>query len=311
MITTITMNPALDKTIKVEEVAFGEVNRVGTFREDLGGKGINVGRILSGFGMPTMNLTFLGEDNQHEVIEYIKKDAMALDYVTVPGHTRTNIKIVETKKNRTTDMNEEGIAIQQAHYKIFMQKLEKTAEQSDFIVMGGSLAGGMPTKTYGNITRMYKKIAKVVIDADDEILMEGLKGEPYLIKPNIHELGKALNRELETDEEVLLAAREIINRYQVTYVLVSMGAKGSLLVSKEEAYRAGTVPIKIVSTVGAGDAMLAGFIYALSKNKPLDECLTFGAACSTLTISVEGYPRLNIDEVFVIARQVPIEKIKE
>lgn len=311
MITTITMNPALDKTIKTKDITFGEVNRVGSFREDLGGKGINVGRILSGFGMPTMNLAFLGKDNVHEVIEYIKKDAMAFDYVSVPGHTRTNIKIVELEKNRTTDINEEGISVTKEEYREFMVKLEKVANQSDFIIMGGSLAKNMSDMTYGNITRMYKKTAKVVIDADDEILLEGLKGEPFLIKPNIHELEKALNIELETDDEIISAARKIISTYKVTYILVSMGSDGSLLVSNTEAYRGGTVPVKIASTVGAGDAMLAGFVYALSRKYPLDQSLAFATACSTLTISVEGYPSLNIDEVAVVARKVLVDKVKE
>ena len=90
-----------------------------------------------------------------------------------------------------------------------------------------------------------------------------------------------------------------------------MGAEGSLLVSVDEAYRGGTVPTTIVSTVGAGDAMLAGFVYGLSRKKSLSECLAFGAACSTLTISVEGYPTLDIDEVYEKSRQVPVELIVE
>lgn len=311
MITTITMNPALDKTIKVDNINYGEVNRVGTFREDLGGKGINVGRILSGFGLPTMNLAFIGEDNSHEIIEYIKKDAMAFDHVMVSGHTRTNIKVVETAKGITTDINEEGITVKREDYMEFMEKLDRLANNSEFLIMGGSLAKGIPNTAYGNITRLYKKKCKIVIDADDEVLMEALKGEPYLIKPNIHELEEALDRELTSDEEIIKTGREIIKMYKVTYVLVSMGSEGSLLVSNDEAYRGGILPTTIVSTVGAGDAMLAGFVYGLSRKKPLSECLAFGTACSTLTISVEGLPTLDIDEVYEKSRQVPIELIDE
>ena len=109
MITTITLNPALDKTIKVPSLSYGEVNRVGAFREDLGGKGINTGRIIGGFGVPTKNLAIIGEDNRHEVMAYCAKDHMDMSVQVVPGHTRTNMVLVETEKNITTNINEQGI----------------------------------------------------------------------------------------------------------------------------------------------------------------------------------------------------------
>lgn len=309
MITTITMNPALDKTIKVPSLTYGEVNRVGAFREDLGGKGINTGRIIGGFGIPTYNAAILGADNSHEVMEYCKKDAMEMITQIVPGHTRTNVIIVEMDKGQTTDINEQGVAIDKENYQAFMAKVDAAASKSSFIIMGGSLAKNLPVNTYGTIAKTYKEQCKVVIDADDDVLMEGLKGSPFLIKPNIHELEDALNRELHSDQEVISAGREIIDTYGVTYVLVSMGSKGSLLVTKNEAYRGGTVATTIVSTVGAGDSMLAGFVYGLEKNHALEDCIAIGTACSTITISTEGYPKLELDQVLTIAQKVPVEKL--
>lgn len=309
MITTITMNPALDKTIKVPSLTYGEVNRVGAFREDLGGKGINTGRIIGGFGIPTYNAAILGADNSHEVMEYCKKDSMEMITQIVPGHTRTNVIIVEMDKGQTTDINEQGVAIDKENYQAFMAKVDAAASKSSFIIMGGSLAKNLPVNTYGTIAKTYKEQCKVVIDADDDVLMEGLKGSPFLIKPNIHELEDALNRELHSDQEVISAGREIIDTYGVTYVLVSMGSKGSLLVTKNEAYRGGTVATTIVSTVGAGDSMLAGFVYGLEKNHALEDCIAIGTACSTITISTEGYPKLELDQVLTIAQKVPVEKL--
>lgn len=309
MITTITLNPALDKTVKVPALNYGEVNRVGAFREDLGGKGINTGRIFGGFGVPTKNLVIIGEDNRHEVLEYCKKDSMDMVAQVVPGHTRTNIVMVEMDKNITTNVNEQGIAIDQAGYQEFLGKLDIAASRSDYIIMGGSLAKGLPTDTYGSIAKKYKKTARVIIDADDEVLLEGLKGSPFLIKPNIHELEDALDRELHSDGDVIEAGREIIADYGVTYVLVSMGAKGSLLVTEKDAYSGGIVPTEIVSTVGAGDSMLAGFVYGLEQKRSLEECLALGTACSTMTISTDGYPMLNLEEVKKVAEKVPVKKL--
>lgn len=311
MITTITMNPALDKTIKVSAIHYGEVNRVGAFREDLGGKGINTGRIIGGFGIPTYNAAILGGDNRHEVMEFCQKDHMEMITQIVPGHTRTNIIIVEVDQNRTTDINEQGVAIDEENYKAFMAKVDEAASKSSFLIMGGSLAKNLPVDTYGTIAKTYQEVCKVVIDADDDVLLEGLKGSPYLIKPNIHELEDALDRQLHTDQEVIIAGREIIDTYGVTYVLVSMGSDGSLLVTKEEAYRGGTVPVQVVSTVGAGDSMLAGFIYGLEKNHALEDCIAIGTACSTITIRTDGYPKLDLEEVLTIAKQVPVMRLKD
>lgn len=309
MITTITMNPAFDKTIKVPTLTYGEVNRVGAFREDLGGKGINTGRIFTGFGVPTINLAIIGEDNSHEFLQYCKKDSLEMEVQVVPGHTRTNMVLVEMAKNMTTNINEDGLAIDQEGYREFLEKLDKVANQSAYLIMGGSLAKGLPETVYGEIAKKYKGTCKVIIDADDEVLLEGLKGSPYLIKPNIHELEDALDCELLTDDAVIAAGRKIIKTYGVTYVLVSMGKNGSLLVSEHEAIRAGTVPTTIVSTVGAGDSMLAGFVYGLEQNHELEDCLAIGTACSTITISTDGYPRLDLGEVLKIAGQVPVQRL--
>lgn len=310
MICTITFNPALDKTIIVDEITYGEVNRVGHFREDLGGKGINVGRILGGFGADVKHVIVLGEENKKAVLEYFEKDHMALEYVQVPGHTRTNMVIVETDKDITTDINEQGVSVTEHDIEQVMSIIDHMAVDCNYIVMGGSLASGMPMDIYGQIAAKHKDICRIAIDADDDILIEGLKGSPFLIKPNIHELENALDIQLDTEEDIIKAARCIINKYGVVYVLVSMGKEGSLLVSEKEAIRSEAIETEVVSTVGAGDSMLAGFIYGLEMDMSLEACLALGSACSTLTISVEGYPRLDLEKALELSQQAKVYKVK-
>lgn len=306
MITAITFNPALDKTIKVDSINYGEVNRVGHFREDLGGKGINMGRILGGFGVKTNHIVVLGEENVRRVLEHFEDDKMELDYIEVAGSTRTNMKIVEMNKKMTTDINEAGAEVNDSDMTKLFQLIDKSAVDSEYLVMGGSLAKGMPVNMYGQVASKYKDQCKVVIDADDDFLLEGLKGSPYIIKPNIHELENAIDRELNGVDEVIEAAREIISTYGVVYVLVSMGKDGALLVTENEAIRSEAIPTTVVSTVGAGDSMLAGFVYGLEEGMTPSEALGFGSACSTLTISVEGYPRLVLEEAIQIAKMAVV-----
>lgn len=309
MITAITFNPALDRTINVDHIIYGEVNRVGHFREDLGGKGINMGRIIGGFGIETKHITVIGQENKGTVLDLFEKDKMELEYVLVPGHTRTNMKIVEMGKNMTTDINEAGSEVEQDDIDKLFSIIDQAAIDSDFLVMGGSLAKGMPVNMYGQVAAKYKDHCKVVIDADDDFLMEGLKGSPYIIKPNIHELENALDRELTSNEEVIEAAREIIATYGVTYVLVSMGKEGSLLVTADEAIKGEAIDTEVISTVGAGDSMLAGFVFGLGKGMSLKQSLAFGSACSMLTISVAGYPRLELSKAMEISRSAKVYNI--
>lgn len=309
MITAITFNPALDRTINVDHIKYGEVNRVGHFREDLGGKGINMGRIIGGFGIETKHITVVGEENEGTVLDLFKKDNMTVDYIKVDGYTRTNMVIVEMDKNITTNLNEAGASVSEEEIEKLFKLIDQGALDSEYLVMGGSLAKGMPVNMYGQVAKKYKGHCKVVIDADDDFLLEGLKGSPFLIKPNIHELENALDRELKSNEEVIEAAREIIKTYGVTYVLVSMGKDGSLLVTADEAIKADAIETTIVSTVGAGDSILAGFVFALEKNMSLKQCLAFGSACSTLTISVAGYPKLELSKVMEVSRRAKVYNI--
>lgn len=310
MITAITFNPALDRTIKVDTINYGEVNRVGHFRQDLGGKGINMGRILGGFGIDTKHITVIGKENLNTVLDLFEEDQMKLEYVKVDGHTRTNMKIVESQKNITTDINEAGSKVSDKDIKQLFKLIDQAALDSNYLVMGGSLAAGMPVNMYGQVAKKYKNQCHVVIDADDDFLLEGLKGSPYLIKPNIHELENCLDRELKGDTDIISAAREIIEKYGVVYVLVSMGKDGSLLVTKDQAFKGEALETKVVSTVGAGDSMLAGFVFGLEKGMNLRQCLAFGTACSMMTISVEGYPRLELDKAMEASRKAKVYELE-
>lgn len=309
MITTLTLNPALDRTVKSDHIAFGEVNRVGDIREDLGGKGINVGRILTGFDCHVINVAILGEANKKTVMDYFHKDHMTVQEITVAGRTRTNMVLVEEKLNRTTNINETGVSVKEEDIQAVITCLDGLVADSSYLIMSGSVPSGMPADIYARLSRLYGDRLRIVLDADGKLLTEGLKEHPFMIKPNIHELENALGRTLTDKESIRDAGRQIIEDYGVTYVLVSMGGDGSLLVTKELAYHCEAIPTTILSTVGAGDSMVAGFVYGLEKEMQIKDALAFAAACATKTISVDGYPRLDIDTIQGIREQAIITSV--
>ncbi|MBN2221160.1 MAG: 1-phosphofructokinase family hexose kinase, partial [Vallitaleaceae bacterium] len=244
MITTITLNPAIDRMIEVTEFEFGRVHRVQKVVKSLGGKSINVARILTGLDIKTQAVCFVGSRNLEEVKSFANQDQIRLVTIEVDGYTRTNVKLIEPDCDyRTTDLNEPGFFISKEKLDKMTELIVEQAQISDYVVLSGSLPAGIEANYYRELALKLAKITKVVIDADGVVLLEGMKGSPYLIKPNIHELESALSRELHNEQEIVKACEELIATYSIQYILVSMGEKGSILVGNQIALKADIIPV--------------------------------------------------------------------
>lgn len=316
MIMTVTLNPAIDKIVEINNMELGSVHRVEKQVVSLGGKSINVARILEGLECETDAVCFAGKSNFDEINEYATEEDIKLVPVMVEGKIRTNVKVVEPDMNyRTTDINEAGFFISQEKLEEMTTLILDQGKKSEFVVLSGSLPKGVPIDYYKQIAMVLKPFTKVVIDASGEALNKGIEGAPYLIKPNIHELEEVLNMKLENLEQVVAEARKMIETYQMEYVLVSMGEDGSVLVGSDVALKADILPVKVVSTVGAGDSMLAGFIYGLSKtNNKVDlpaliKSLSYGVASSSIAISTQDHVKIQVADLLKEAKDVNIQEI--
>jgi 1-phosphofructokinase len=316
MITTVTLNPAIDKIIEIRGLTVGQVHRAQRQVVTLGGKSINVARIISSLSEATKAICFAGRDNFEGIKNHAEADGIPIDAILVSGSTRTNVKIVEPDQNyRTTDINEIGFKVTDGEREAMTTKILEAGKNSEYVVLSGSLPEGIPNGYYREIGEKLKGITKVIIDADDRILLESLKGSPFLIKPNIHELEAALDMKLEGKESIVHACKKVIDDYGVNYVLVSMGEEGSILVSERYALSAGILPLKVVSTVGAGDAMLAGFIYGLKTHQDCDEldclikALSYGVASSSIAISTQSHMPIEALTLTVRAKEVAISRL--
>lgn len=317
MITTVTLNPAIDKIVEINDMELGKVHRVSKMVETLGGKSINVARILSGFSEETKAVCFAGEDNYDSVKAHARKDEIPLVPIMVKGSIRTNVKIVEPDQDyRTTDVNEPGFFIEEIKLKEMNDLIKEMAQESEVIVLSGSLPAGVPTDYYKTVVQEMKDITKVIVDADGEILNAAMEAGPYLIKPNIDEFEAALGMTFKTDEQLAEEARKLIDKYDMKYILISMGGDGSLLVGKNIALRAGILKVNVVSTVGAGDSMLAGVIHGLIKFKDLteEECLkkalSYGVASGAIAIGTQDHVKIEEDLLNEKAAQVEIRELQ-
>lgn len=288
MIVTVTLNPAIDKTMIVNDFTVSKINRVNLSYEDIGGKGINVSKVIKLLGGSTLATGFLGGDTGKKIKEFLCQNNISEDFVDTGINTRVNIKIIDPRLSTTTELNDRGLAIDLLYINKLKQKIMRYSKQSNFIVFCGSAPKDFDLDFYEELIKTAGRFTKVVVDADGEMLKKAIKAAPFMIKPNIEEFIGAFNLKEETNEAVIHYSRKIIHEYGVRYILISKGKEGSLLISEDKSYKAMPIQIEAKNTVGAGDSMLGSFLYRYEQDENIQEALKFGVAGGTAAVMIEG-----------------------
>jgi 6-phosphofructokinase 2 len=305
MIYTITLNPALDRTLWIQKVRDDVSNRILEEKSFAGGKSVDVSKVLKNLGVDNIALGFVGGFAGRELEGRLLNEGIETDFVRVSGETRTNIIIHETGTGKQLAFNARGPEIKPDELMQFIEQLERLP-CGEVVAIGGSIPLGVSPEIYRKIINLVKKCqAKVVLDVDGEALRQGIKALPNVIKPNIHELSELAGRELTGLDDVISAARAI-NQQGVEIVLVSMGAKGILLVSDGQQYLAVPPNVNVESTIGAGDSSVAGFVSGLVQGKDLKQCLIYAVAAGTATTLRQGTALCQKDDFERIVPQVLI-----
>lgn len=286
MIITLTVNPAIDHSVTLEDLVPGDANRVQTIRSDPGGKGINVSRVLMELGCESLAMGFVSGTLGRFLEHTLREHGIYTEFLHTPGQTRTNITILDRKHNITTTLNEPGPFTSPHHVHSLLQRLKKQLKPGDWLVIGGSIPPGIDPGLYGEVITLAKNIGvKCILDADGEPFLQGLAARPYMVKPNQRELERILGR-LPKSKEPLMEAAEQLHAAGIEVVVLSQGLEGAIMVNDEGVWRAYPPAVPAVSTVGAGDAMVAGMVQVLSQGGPLHEALrlaTAAGAAATLT----------------------------
>jgi 6-phosphofructokinase 2 len=310
MIYTITLNPALDRTLWIQKVRDDVSNRILEEKSFAGGKSVDVSKVLKNLGVDNIALGFVGGFAGRELEGRLLNEGIETDFVRVSGETRTNIIIHETGTGKQLAFNARGPEIKPDELMQFIEQLEKLP-CGEVVAIGGSIPLGVSPEIYRKIINLVKKCqAKVVLDVDGDALRQGIKALPNVIKPNIHELSELAGRELKGLDDVVSAARSI-NQQGVEIVLVSMGAKGILLVSDGQQYLAVPPNVNVESTIGAGDSSVAGFVSGLVRGKDLKQCLIYAVAAGTATTLRQGTALCQKDDFERIVPQVVLTDLLE
>ncbi|MBD5559803.1 MAG: 1-phosphofructokinase family hexose kinase [Clostridia bacterium] len=281
------INPTIDKTVEVSGFVPGETNRAQEVRLDAGGKAINVARVLKVLGGDP-KVTGLVFRNDGDVIKNaLEEHSIFFDFHEREGSARSNLKIVDTTSGQVTEINEPGHEVPDELLGRIADELVNIAFQGDAAVLSGRLPVNAPSDYYARLIGSLKeKQVRVYLDASGDAFREAVAKGPYLIKPNLSELEELTDRPLRTIGDVTAAAREIISRNGVKYVIVTFGSKGALAVNAEASAFAEGLDLKVGSTVGAGDAFVAGLI--AREDASLVDMLKSGTAAAVGSVVLKG-----------------------
>lgn len=284
-IATVTLNPAFDLVGRLARIEIGEVNNVETLGLYPAGKGINVAKVLADLGVKLSVTGFLGTQNQGDFVQAFAENGVNDDFYRLDGKTRINVKITETEAD-VTDLNFMGFEVCASDWAKFTALSNRWHEQFDLVAVCGSLPRGVSPTQFADWLKSLKiQGLKVVLDSSNAALTEGLKAAPWLVKPNRRELEIWANRPLNSLEEIITAAQKL-RAQGIENVIISMGAEGSVWLNSEGVLQAKPPRCeKVVSTVGAGDSMVAGLIYGLAQSWSKADILKFASSTSALAVS--------------------------
>ncbi len=309
MIYTVTLNPALDKTLQVPQFTVDGVNRVKALQLDPGGKGINVSKVLHALGQPSLALGFLGGETGSGIARRLTAMGIQHAFVPIAGETRTNLKIVDPQNGTYTDINEPGPTVTEGELANLEESLFAQLQPGDRVV----LAGGAPAGVPGNLpsrwgVRCKQAGALLYADLEGALLADVLAAGPQLVKPNEAELCQLAGKTISTVEG-FAAAAQTLHRQGCAQVVVSLGARGALFAGQEDTYYAPGLAVAVQSTVGAGDAMVAALCDGAQRQLPFCEQARWAMAVSAAKVMQPGSAPPTMQQAQALLPNVVLEKV--
>lgn len=307
-IVSLSLNPAIDLSYEINDLTHDQKTRATSTYYDPGGTGINVGRALEKLNANSYTCCITAGKMGEFLQSMLKQQLSNLSTLQVDGETRINTTLIQKTPQYQYEINAAGPTITPAQLdKVIRHFL--TLCQQGIGILTGSLPPGIPDTTYQNInTALKKQGGRCIIDAPVNVMKKALLSDPFLIKPNQHELEILRNKTLTSIEQVATEARDI-EKQGTNYVCVSLAEKGAILITPDNSYYCNSPKIKVHSTVGAGDSMVAGLAYAFAQQQTPQHALKFAVACGAGTASQAGTTLFDTAELEMLLQQINIKTL--
>jgi 1-phosphofructokinase family hexose kinase len=313
MILTVTLNAAIDRTVAVPNFRLGRRHRAVESRTVAGGKGINVARALRLLGRPVIAAGFAGGPTGNRVLEQLRREAILTDFTWIAGETRINMAVVDPTSNEQTEINERGPAVSPEEVERFVERLRYLADGARICVLAGTLPPGAPEDLYGRLVEdLRERGITVLLDAEGEPMLAGLRAGASVVTPNEREAEELVGQEFGDRDDfvhglselVRLGAEEAaITRPDGCVAVIGEGAARRILEVR-------TKPLDPVSTVGSGDAFLAGYVAALYDGREPRECLAYGVACGAESTQHFGAGTVDRRQVERLVDEVEVRELE-
>lgn len=309
MITSVSLNPSIDRTLGVENFTTGGLNRVLSQTDVAAGKGVNVALAAAALGEVSECIGFMYREGAALYEKRLAEGGVSRDFVWCEGAVRVNMKVFDHARSEITELNASGTPVTEDQLAQMTALVKAHAKTSDFMILSGSLPPACPVDYYRTLAEVAAgENCRVILDADGDRLRTGLMAKPFLIKPNRYELELLTGNTLDTRDKLLEAALDCV-RGGVGVVAVSMGGEGALVTDGKSAYRTPGLKVDVKSTVAAGDSMIAGFAAGFWRGYALDDAFRLGVAAATARCMTPPEQIITAETCLMLSEKLQMEKI--
>lgn len=305
-ITTVTLNPSLDRTIHVPGFRVGALNRVTEIRLDPGGKGINVSKVCKVLGRQTAALGFLGGAAGERLAGLLRDEQIPSDFISIQGETRTNLKIIDPDTHEETEINEPGPIVTAQEIEKLLDRVRAWIPRTKVLTLSGSIPPGAPDDIYARIILESRDQVRIILDAPGAALRAGISARPYLVKPNLDEAQWLLGRTVDSVEDAAAGAREI-REMGAEVAVISLGPQGAVLASRDGCFWIQAPAVTVKSTVGAGDAMVAALAVSMFDGLNIREAGILAGAAAVASVLEPGTGVPSLENIQRLSDRVQIE----
>lgn len=291
MILTVTPNPCVDKTYRIDGFSLNRLNRPNEVLTVAGGKGLNVARVFEHLGGRAFVTGFLGGPQGQIVFKALEGERIAHDFVQIKGETRLCIKVVDPSQHTETEINELGPVVEKPEGSRLLQSVERLLKGQRFSygVFCGSLPLGLDPTFMAELIEIAKKQGvRTVLDSNGPGLKEGIKAVPWMVKPNRIELGELCARPINTLADAYEAAQKVMTKWPIEVLVCTLGNEGAIWVTLEDAWHVRAPKVEVLSAVASGDSFLAGLLFKLERNSDVKEALKWAAGAGAANAEVLG-----------------------